>query len=150
MEYQAIFQAKTIQLNLILDSSGKKKKKKKKKKSKSKEKKSKAIPEEVKSVQDEGDKNEGQVVAASDKADDGKAKVAEDELSRQKQERRERAWLLEDEKRERERQKEGQDEEENMSGECLLADSIHLSPIAFLARPACSVKGKNVLLPNKH
>lgn len=59
-------------------------------------------------------------VTSSDQVVDGKDKEDE-ELSRQRQERRERAWQLEDEKRESERQKAGQDEtnESNMSGECI-------------------------------
>ena len=101
--------------------------KKKKKKSKSKKKKSKTKSKDDKNEANKKETPEGvhQVVTASDHVTssdqvvDGKDKEDDDELSRQRQERRERAWLLEDEKRESERQKAGQDEadESNMSGE---------------------------------
>ena len=103
--------------------------KKKKKKSKSKKKKSKTKSKDDKNEANKKETPEGvhQVatasdhVTSSDQVVEGKDKEDDDELSRQRQERRERAWLLEDEKRESERQKAGQDEanESNMSGECI-------------------------------
>ena len=55
----------------------------------------------------------------SDQTVNGKDGEADDESSQQRQERREKAWQLEDEERERERQRVGQDEVDNnnMSGE---------------------------------
>ena len=115
------------------DSSSGKKKKKKSSKSKKKKSKTKSKDDNIgkESEQKEATKNEnqegvGQVVtasdqvAASDQVVEGKDKDAEDELGRQRQERRERAWQLEDEKRESERKKAGQHDtdDNNMSGEC--------------------------------